>query len=56
MAKQMVYYWAVFSMDNGKILVSFDGQGSTFWLAEFAKRVLRARGIYGYVDLIKTYE
>lgn len=56
MAKDLVCYWAVIAKDNGKILVSFDGQGPTFWLAQFAKQVLQSRGIHGYVDLIETYE
>lgn len=56
MSKHLNCYWVVVSKDNGKILVSFDGQGPTFWLAQFAKQVLQARGIYGYVDLVETYK
>jgi hypothetical protein len=50
------YYWVVVSRDTGKILVSFDGLGPTFWIAQFAKQVLQSRGVVGYVDLLETYE
>lgn len=49
-------YWVVISKDSGKVIVSFDGQGPTYWLAQYAKQVLQVRGIPGYVDLLEVYE
>jgi hypothetical protein len=52
----MKLYWIVMDRDTGKLLASFDGNGPTYWIAQFAMQVLQGRGIRAYVDLAEVYE